>query len=184
MKLLLAEDDDDQLNTIPRDVLVGLIKNFTASTTTDNWGGLVMNVDKISIRVLYLAVKLAGDTGIQLEELKIFYDNFQNDDSVIDAFVKYEVDQIKSVLDPYTIECVGKMGQPVLKFIDLAILPDHPKERFDALFAVKDKWSQHDLNKFFKQIITPDTSLPIFTNKFCRRVQNKNLIEFVLKNTT
>jgi len=199
-QLLCPEDADDNEKLIPEFILQGLIQLYRdVAEPSTNY--VKINREKIATRVLQLMLKIA-DNKISVQDLiTTFMDEsiggeyskpmFKSElveeerldsagkKTVVQIYSKSAVEEVKNCLK----FCSLSMDS-YLKFIDVSLLDDNPKIRFDEVFRIKSRWSEEDLTKVFKQITHKELKLSALTIKYCRRITGKNGKKlFVLKNT-
>lgn len=142
----------------------------------DKPGFIKIDKHKITVRVLELLIKIA-ENKISVKDLLVTF----MDESIGGEFLKeFSEEEVVKELG----FCSILMDGDYLKYIDVSLLDDNPKVRFDELFKIQSRWSEQDLEKFFEQIVHKELKLSQLTIKFCRRIKDKNGSSmFVLKNT-
>jgi len=134
-----------------------------------------LNMPKITSRILHLLMSQART--IKIDELLKVYNE---DQSPLFNFPKKEHLSKEACINYLKSSCV--LDHNYLKFIPLEELSNEPKNRFDQLFKIKDRWRLEELNVFLEAILNEEILMNGLLNKFCRRVGEKGLGYFVLKN--
>jgi hypothetical protein len=188
-QLLCPEEADDNEKLIPEFILQGLIQLYR-DVAEPSTSFVKINREKIATRVLQLMLKIA-DNKISVQDLITTF----MDESIGGEYLKpmfkselVEKEQIysKSAVDEVKncLKFCSLSMDSYLKYIDVSLLDDNPKIRFDEVFRIKSRWSEEDLTKVFKQITHKELKLSALTIKYCRRITGKNGKKlFVLKNT-
>lgn len=204
-QLLCPEDADDNEKLIPEFILQGLIQLYRVDVEAG--AGLVkIDIEKITTRVLQLLLKIAENKisvqdllttfmheSIGGEYLKPIFKTESIEEvsldsagkkTVVHVYSKSSVEEVKNCLQFCSLSMDDGPRSSYLKFIDISLLDDNPKIRFDEVFGIKSRWSEEDLAKVFKQIIHKELKLSALTIKYCRRITGKSgKTLFVLKNT-
>lgn len=201
-QLLCPEGADDNEKLIPEFILQGLIQLYrvvaepSAPQVSTNF--VKINKDKITTRVLQLLLKIA-ENKISVQDLlttfmhesiggeylnPMSFEKVETGEKTVQVYSKSSVEEVKSCLQFCSLSMDDSSKSSYLKFIDISLLDDNPKIRFDQVFGIMSRWSEEDLTKVFKQITHKELKLSALTIKYCRRITGKNGKNlFVLKNT-